>query len=124
MKFPIVIQPDSMDCGPVCLKMISSFYDKEYPIDTLREFCNTVKDGVSLMGISKAAEKIGFKTIGGRLTVNKLTEKAPLPCILHWNQEHFVVLYKVKKKKKGIIFYIADPGKGLLQYKEKEFTEH
>ncbi len=114
-----------MDCGPACLKMISSFYGREYSVDTLREeLCNAVKDGVSLGGISRAAEKTGFKTIGGRFTITKLTEKVPLPCILHWNQEHFVVLYRVKKKKKGVVFYIADPGKGLLQYNEKELSEH
>lgn len=113
-----------MDCGPACLKMISSFYGREYSVDTLREFCNAVKDGVSLGGISRAAEKTGFKTIGGRFTITKLAEKVPLPCILHWNQEHFVVLYKVKKKRKDTIFYIADPGKGLLQYNEKELSEH
>ncbi len=123
-KISFVKQPDAMDCGPTCLKMISSFYGRDYSIDTLRELCNAAKDGVSLGGISRAAEKIGFKTIGGRLDIVKLTEKAVLPCILHWNQEHFVVLYKIKKKKKDTIFYIADPGKGLLQYKEAEFKEH
>lgn len=123
-KFPYSIQYDSMDCGPTCLRMIALFYGKEYSIETLREFCNIVKDGVSLKGIAYAAEKIGFKTIGGRITINSLSEKAILPCILHWNQEHFIVLYKIRKKRNDIIFYIADPSKGLLQYNKKDFAEY
>lgn len=123
-KFPVYIQPDAMDCGPACLKMISSFYGKEYHLDTLRNLCHITIDGVSLGGISRASEKIGFKTIGGRFTIIKLREKVSLPCILHWNQEHFIILYKIKKTRKDIIFYVADPGKGLLQYNEEEFSEH
>lgn len=122
--FPFTKQPDSMDCGSSCLKMICSFYGKDYPIETLRNLCYTAKDGVSLKGISFTAEQLGFKTIGGRLTVEALAKKAILPCILHWNQDHFVVLYKIKKKRKDTIYHVADPGKGLLQYNEKEFTEH
>lgn len=124
MKFPSYIQPDSMDCGASCLKMIASYYGKEYSINTFRDLCNITNTGVSLMGISKAAEEIGFKTIGGRLNLERLTEKAILPCILHWNQEHFVVLYRIKKQKKKTIFSIADPGKGLIEFSEKEFSEH
>ena len=123
-KFPVYIQPDAMDCGPVCLKIIASFYGQEYSLDILRNYAFIGKDGVSLKGISIAAEKIGFKTIGGRLTLERLAEKAVLPCIIHWNQEHFVVLYKIKKRKNDITFYLADPGKGLLQYDKSEFEEH
>lgn len=123
-KLLISIQPDSMDCGPTCLKMIAKYYGAEYHLHTLRELCHIAVDGVSLMGISKAAEKIGFKTVGGRIELSKLVDKAVLPCILYWNQEHFVVLYKIKKKRRGVIYYIADPGKGLLEYNEREFTEH
>lgn len=122
--FPFQKQFDSMDCGPSCLKMICSYYGIEISIRTLRELCFIAKDGVSLMGISKAAENIGFKTIGGRLDTALLIKKMILPCILHWDQEHFVVLYKIKKKRKDTIFYISDPGKGLLQYHLKEFVEH
>lgn len=114
-----------MDCGPACLKMITSFYGKEYSIDTLRTFCNLVKDGVSLMSISKAAENIGFKTIGGKITFEILAIKALLPCIIHWNQDHFVVVYKIKKQRKeNYKIYVADPGKGLLTYSKNEFCEH
>lgn len=123
-KFPFFRQPDAMDCGPTCLKMIASFYGREISFDYLRAQTFITKDGVSLKGISRAAEIIGFKTVGGRLSISTLQVKAILPCILHWNQEHFVVLYKIKKQNKDIIFYIADPGKGLLQYHRKDFLEH
>ena len=119
MKFPYFSQPDSMDCGITCLKMISNYYGKDYSIEYLRERCFAAKDGVSLLYISKTAEELGFKTIGGRINYEKLINEAPLPCILHWQQEHFVVLYKVNKRKK--IFYISDPGKGLITYNIEEF---
>lgn len=113
-----------MDCGPTCLKMIASFYGKDYALDLLREYCFAGREGVSLLGISKAAESLGFKTIGGRFDMAKLVEKIPLPCILHWNQEHFVVLYRIKKTKTKTVFFVADPGKGLLQYDESGLKEH
>lgn len=113
-----------MDCGPTCLKMIASYYGKDYSLELLRDYCFIDRKGVSLMGISRAAEKIGFKTIGGRLTAEKLIKKAPLPCIIHWNQEHFVVLYNIKARKTKATFCIADPGKGLLKYSQEEFMDH
>jgi ATP-binding cassette subfamily B protein len=113
-----------MDCGATCLAMIIQFYEKKYSINKIRELCNTSIVGISLLNISKAAEFLLFKTLGSVFSFNKLINNAPLPCILHWNQDHFVVLYKVKKKRKDTVFYIADPGKGLLQYNEKDFTEH
>lgn len=122
--FPFIKQLDSMDCGASCLKMFTHYYGKEYTIDTLRDLCDITNSGVSMMGIGKAAESIGFKTIGGRFTIEKLIESASIPCILHWNQDHFVVLYKIKKRKGNYLFHIADPGKGLLQYNENEFKEY
>ena len=101
MPFPFTKQPDAMDCGPACLAMIAEHYDKQYTLEYLRDNSFIGRDGVSLLGISKAAENIGFKTVGGRLTFDKLAEKALLPCIVHWNQEHFVVVYKIKKKRKN-----------------------
>ena len=80
---------------------------------------------MSLLGISKAAETIGFKTIGGRLSFEMLSQEAPMPCIVHWNQNHFVVVYKIKKHNKGkYTVYVADPGKGLVSYTKEEFCEH
>ncbi len=123
MSFPFTKQPDSMDCGPACLAMISEYYGKKYTLEYLRDNCFIRRDGVSLLGISRAGEKIGFKTVGGRLTFEKLAEKAPLPCIVHWNQEHFVVVNEVRKKKKDYKISVADPGKGLLTYSREDFCD-
>ena len=114
-----------MDCGPSCLAMIAKHYGRQTDKEQLRKICSLSKDGVSLLGISKAAETIGFKTIGGRLTFKTLTYEIPLPCILHWNQNHFIVVYKIKKQKEGkYTVYIADPGKGLVTYTKEEFCEY
>lgn len=120
-----IIQKDAMDCGPSCLCMITSSYGRCLSTEYIRNECFLGKDGVSLLGISKAAEKIGFRTIGGRITFETLVNKASLPCIIHWNQNHFIVVYKVHKDKsnKWTIF-VADPAKGFLTYNENEFREH
>ena len=96
------------------LGMIAGHYGLHPDIEVLRKACALGIDGVSLLGISKAAEEIGFHTIGGRLTLDSLITDAKLPCILHWKQNHFVVLYKVRRKKHHPIFYVADPGKACL----------
>lgn len=114
-----------MDCGPSCLAMIVKYYGKDVSIEQLRKICSLGKDGVSLLGISKAAETIGLKTIGGRLSLNTLAHEIPLPCIVHWNQNHFVVVYKIKKhNKEKYTVYVADPGKGHVTYTKEEFCEH
>ncbi len=112
-----------MDCGPACLSMISGWYGRKYSLEYLRQGAFIGKEGVSLLGISKAAEKLGFRTLGGRFTLDKLAKQVPLPCVLHWNQNHFVVLHKVTQKHKQYIFHVADPGKGLLKYTQAEFTD-
>ena len=122
--FPFEKQLDAMDCGPVCLKMISQHYGKHYTIDYLRQRCFISREGVSLMGISKTAEEIGFKTFGGKFTFEQLQEKAPLPCIVHWQQNHFVVVYRIKKNRGKTTVYVADPGKGLITYTRQEFCEN
>ncbi len=119
-RFPFVQQPDAMDCGPVCLKMVAEHYGRHYSLDTLREESFIGREGVSLLGISRAAEKIGMRTVGGKLAYEDLKEKAPLPCIVHWNQNHFVVVYKIWGKK----VHVADPGKGLITYTREEFCNH
>ena len=119
--FPFTKQPDAMDCGPACICMIAEHYGKKYTLDSLRQSSFIGKDGVSLLGISRAAEKIGFRTVGGRITFEKLTEKALLPCIVHWNQEHFVVVYDIKKIRNDYKISVADPGKGLLTYNKEDF---
>ncbi|MCY1510163.1 Lactococcin-G-processing and transport ATP-binding protein LagD [compost metagenome] len=108
-----------MDCGPTCLRMIAKHYGKTFSLQRLRDICGLNREGVSLLGISEAAEKIGFRTTGARISPKELKE-IDLPVILHWNQNHFVVLYRIK----GGQYYIADPGKGLIRYDEKEFLNN
>ena len=121
----IIKQCDAMDCGPSCLAMIAGHYGLRLERDDLRHSCSLGKEGVSLLAISKAAEKVGFKTIGGRLNLEMLATEVPLPCIAHWNQNHFVVVYKIKKNRRNkYIVYVADPGKGLVTYTKEEFCEH
>jgi len=98
-EFPLFKQLDSMDCGPSCLRMIAKYYGKSYTIQSLRSRSYITKSGVSMLGISDAAESIGFRTRGYRLTWEQLRDEVPLPCIVHWNQRHFVVVYKIKKRR-------------------------
>lgn len=119
-KFPHFRQLDAMDCGPTCLKMIASYYGKDYTLETLRKRSFITRSGVSMLGISDAAESIGFKTMGVRISLPQLINDMPLPCILHWNQRHFVVCYRIKKTKGGYVFYIADPATKKMTFKDKE----
>lgn len=122
MRFPNYRQMDTMDCGPACLKSIAQYYGKSYSLDMLREKCHITHNGVSMMGICDAASDMGFRTLGVKLTWRQLKKEANLPCIVHWNRKHFVVVYKIKKKRNGsCIVYISDPACGLLQYDEKTF---
>ncbi|MGE5458585.1 MAG: cysteine peptidase family C39 domain-containing protein, partial [Methanococcaceae archaeon] len=100
VHFPFFKQLDSMDCGPTCLSMISKHYGKSYSLQNLRSKSFISKSGVSMLGISDAAESIGFRTRGYRLTWEQLRDDVPLPCIVHWNQRHFVVVYDIQKKRK------------------------
>jgi len=124
-KFPFYKQPDAKDCGPTCLKIIAKHYKKAISIQQLRSYSETTRSGSSLLGISEAAEKIGFRSLGVKISLNQLLE-APLPCVLHWNKNHYVVLYKFQKTKKQIpnVFYISDPAHGLLKYNQEEFLKH
>lgn len=126
-KIHFVKQPDAMDCGPASLKMIAQYYGKTFSLEKLRSFTYTTREGVSLLAISEAAENIGLKTVGGPLTFDKLEKKALLPCIVHWDQEHFVIVYKIKHKslfRKQSKVFVADPAYGLISYNEEAFKEH
>lgn len=119
-NFKVERQHDSMQCGIACLQMICKYYGKEYTLESLSKICFATTEGVSMLAISETATTLGFHAVNVKCTVKVLNEMY-LPCILHWNQNHFVVLYKVKKGKK---FYIADPGKGLVIYNLEEFVSH
>ena len=119
-KIIVTHQHDSMQCGIACLQMVCKYFGREYTLDSLSRLCFATTEGVSLLGINEAANTLGLHTTSARATTTVLSD-APLPCILHWNQNHFVVLYKVKKGKK---FYVADPGKGLVTYSLDEFKQH
>lgn len=118
-KFPFCRQLDEMDCGPTCLRMVAKHYGKSYSLQKLREKCSITREGVSILGISDAAESIGFRTLGAKISFEKLAQEVPLPCIIHWNQNHFVVVYKISKLK----IYVADPAIGLISYSKGEFIK-
>ena len=117
--FPFYRQYDQMDCGPTCLRMIAKHHGRHYSMDSLRQKSGINREGVSLLGISEAAEEIGFRTVGAKLTWEQLKKEAALPCVIYWNQVHFVVVYKIKGDK----VYIADPAKGKVIYRKEEFLE-
>lgn len=121
--FPHYQQFDTMDCGPSCLRMIAKYYGKNYSLLTLRNRSFITREGVSMLGISDAAESIGFRTLGVRISLKQLHEDMPLPCILHWNQNHFVVLYDIHKRKKGYQYDIADPASQLITYTDVEMRK-
>lgn len=121
-KFHHYSQLDTSDCGPACLQMIAKHYGSYYSLQTLREKSYISREGVSMLGISDAAASIGFRTTGVMTTPMCLAKEQPLPCILHWNQNHFVVCYKIKKRKGTFLFYIADPASQIVVYSEEEFN--
>jgi ATP-binding cassette subfamily B protein len=129
--FPHYRQLDAMDCGPTCLRMIAKHYGRNFSLQSLRAKSFITREGVSMLGISEAAESIGFRTTGVKITLEQLKREAPLPCILHWNQNHFVVLHKISSKggkfppfggtEGGCSFHIADPASTLVTFTEEEF---
>ena len=123
MSFPVFRQLDSMDCGPTCLQMVAKFWGKNYTLQNLREKCHITREGVSLLGVSDAAESIGLRSIGVKLTWKQLRDEAKLPCIVHWNQSHFVVVSNVEKRKNEYYVEVADPASGLLKYSSNDFLK-
>ncbi|WP_066755554.1 peptidase domain-containing ABC transporter [Crocinitomix algicola] len=120
VNFSFYNQPDQMDCGPTCLRMIAKHYGRGISLEKLRKLSETTREGSSLKNIADTAENIGFRTIGVKVSFEKLEKDAPLPCIVHWNQYHFIVVYKIKK---GIV-YVADPAHGLLKYSKEDFVKN
>ena len=123
MVFPSFTQLDAMDCGPTSLRIVAQYYGRHYSLQNLRERCHLTREGVSLLGISDAAESIGFRTTGVKITWEQLRDAALLPCIVHWNQQHFVVVYKIALKRGKWRVYVSDPASGLLEYSEEQFLK-
>lgn len=130
-KFPTYQQSESKDCGPTCIKIIAKYYGKNFNIEQLRNLSETTREGSSLLGLGEAVEKVGFRSLGIRTNLQNLNEVS-LPCILHWNTNHYVVLYKIKyiknyfnrkDQKKIESLYISDPAHGLLKFTPKEFLK-
>lgn len=127
-KFPFYKQPDSKDCGPTCLRIISKFYNRSISLQQIRKLSETTREGSSLLGLSDAAENLGFRTLGVQINFKTLTENFPFPCIAHWNKNHFVVIYNIKKSKYSnknsqYDIYLADPNYGLITYSSEEFIK-
>jgi ATP-binding cassette subfamily B protein len=117
-KFPHYTQTEAKDCGPTCIKIIAKHYGKIINTQQLRTLSETTRGGSSLLGLSDATESIGLKSLGVKLSFDQL-QNAPLPCIIHWNKNHYVVLYKIKKN----TVYVSDPSHGLITYTFKEFIK-
>ena len=117
--FPHEYQMDAKDCGPACLKIIAKYYGKYYSLQYLRDLCGITREGVSLLDISYAAEKIGLRTISIQITLQDLIDRVTLPAVVHWNNDHFIVVYKAAKNK----IHVSDPAKGLLSYTPEQFKE-
>ncbi|NCO54747.1 MAG: peptidase domain-containing ABC transporter [Bacteroidetes bacterium] len=116
-RFPYYHQHDAMDCGPACLRMLSNYYGKKYRLETLIDLSFYTRKGISLKGLSYAAESIGFKTIGVNTSYNKLVKEQPDPFIIYWKQNHFFIVYKITKK----YVLVADPAIGKYKLKKDEF---
>jgi len=117
--FPVYRQHDMMDCGPTCLRMIARYHGRSYSLQYLRDRSHLDRQGVSLLGIGYAAESIGFRTLSVKATFEQLTRDAPLPCVAHWNQNHFVVVHRVARGR----VHLADPARGEVALPVKEFMD-
>lgn len=120
LRFPFEYQMDTMDCGPACLKIISKFYGKYYSLQYLRDMCGISREGASFQDVCYGAEKIGLRTLAVSVTIDDLYKKVQFPCVAHWDNNHFVVIYKVTARK----VYVSDPGKGLVSYSLQDFVNH
>ncbi len=133
MRFPFFKQLDAMDCGPTCLRMVARYYGRSYSLQHVRSLTWSTREGVSMLSLSDASENLGFRSRGVRLTWEQLRDEVPLPCIIHWNQNHFVVVTAIsrkgrfkffsKQKGQGDYVHVADPAHGLLKYEKSEFLK-
>lgn len=123
VKFPFFAQLDAMDCGPTCLRMVAAWYGKTFSLDNLRECTGISRDGVSLLGLSDAAETLGLRSLGARVTASQLLGEVSLPCIVHWQQNHYVVIYRIEKKRGSYRIHVADPAIGRMVYALPQFLQ-
>ena len=120
-KVPVFLQHDTSDCGAACLKMITGYYGANISLDQCRGLTLVTKEGVSLLGLSEAAETLGFRTLAVKTSFNKL-QQAPLPCVVFWNQQHFIVVERIQKKRNGKhLIRVCDPAVGKVTYSASEF---
>ena len=125
MKFPLTLQNGTSNCGPACLKMVADYYGRSYDLEFLNKKCRITKVGTSMLKLSRAAKAIGFECRGVKMGIEQLKEIVQqIPVILHWNKNHFVVIYKAPKPMKAGLFYVADPAKGFVKYRELEFVKN
>lgn len=124
MKLRYTRQFDQMDCGPACIRMVASAFGKEYPLSYLRTLAHLTREGVSVAGIRDALREIGMESGTFELTLEQLRTRCPLPAILHWEQNHFVVLYDVKRSRwRGRWkYYVANPAYGKHAFSEESFA--
>ena len=120
MSFYFYRQHDAMQCGIACMAMVCKYYGRIYSFENLSNICSITNEGVSMQALKQLAEALCFDVLCGKASLYQIKD-INYPCLLHWNQNHFVVLYKVKK---GKTFYIADPAKGLVKYNLEEFKKH
>lgn len=119
-----VLQPDTMDCGPACLCAIARYHGRKYSIQHLREHSFISREGVSMLGLADAADSIGMRTLSAKITLEQLSESMPLPCVLFWNHNHFVVCYDIKGREGKRRFSLMDPALGKVTYSAKEMRKH
>lgn len=123
--YPFYRQPDTMECGSTCLRMVAKYYGKEYSLKTIQQLCTVSHDGVSILSIREAAEGLGFQAVSGRMSLDNLLMERSFPCILYWNQKHFVVLYDIISQANGKIqFLVADPSKDLMKVEKNIFMQN
>ena len=119
MKYPFVRQYDAMDCGPACISMVARWHGKRISLETIRKRAYITREGVSFLGMKTAAESMGFKVVGVKIPFAELAAKAPLPCIVHWQQNHFIVVNRISGKR----VWVSDPALGRLRMTTDEFLK-
>lgn len=117
-RFPFTRQHESKDCGPACLQMICKYYKRFYEMEYLRDICGIKKEGISVYDFIKASEKIGLKSQAYKLSYWKFRNEIPLPCVVHWRNHHFIVVYKITSK----YIYASDPQNGLCRFSLRDFA--